>query len=317
MKAIGIQHFGGSEAMQLLNLPRPKPKGHEVLVKIHAAGVNPVDWKIREGLLEGRLPHQFPIVLGWDASGVIEEVGEKVDFAKVGDEVFAYARRELIHEGTYSEYINLEQRHVAPKPKNISFEEAAVIPLAGLTAYQALFEGIKLQPNEKILIHAGAGGVGSFAIQMAKHRGAYVLTTASETHHPYLKNLGADEIIDYKKVKFVQEIQRKFPKGIDAVFDTVGAETQLESADVLKKGGRLISILALQHNVLKEKGVEANYLFVRPDHEQLVKIGKMVEAGQLKPYITKTFPLDQAVQALDLIQTGHTEGKIVLKVVNS
>ncbi|MCE9624886.1 MAG: NADP-dependent oxidoreductase [Deltaproteobacteria bacterium] len=314
MKAMGIQRFGGREVLESLELPLPQPGPHEVLIKIQAAGVNPVDWKIREGLFQGRMPHAFPIVLGWDASGVVSAIGEKVHYASVGDSVFAYCRKDLLQDGTYGEYITLRQTHLAPKPRNLSFEEAAGIPLAALTAYQVLFEGLHLKKDDKILIHAGAGGVGGFAIQIAKDIGAYVLTTASASHHDYLRSLGADEIIDYTRSSFVDSVKRSHPDGLDAVFDTVGGQVQIDSAEVLKRGGRLGSILAMQEDYFLQRGIAPTYVFVRPDSEQLVKIHDLAEAGKLKVKVAAVFPLEEARQAHELIQSGHTEGKIILKI---
>lgn len=314
MKAIGIRHFGGVEALERLDLPKPQPGPHEVLLRIHAAGVNPVDWKIREGLLQGRMPHAFPIVLGWDAAGTIEAVGEKVHYAAVGEAVFAYCRKEMIQDGTYGEFITLRHQHLAPKPRNLSFEEAAVLPLSGLTAYQCLFEGLKLKAGEKVLIHAGAGGVGAYAIQMAKQVGAHVITTSSTAHHDYLAKLGVDEVIDYTRSPFVEALRRAHPAGLDAVFDTVGGQTQLDSAEVLRPGGRLVSILAMQEDYFRQKGIEPHYVFVRPDAEQLLKIRDMAERGDLQVKLAKTFPLEEAARAHEYIQRGHTEGKIVLQV---
>ncbi|MCC6272616.1 MAG: NADP-dependent oxidoreductase [Deltaproteobacteria bacterium] len=314
MKAVGIQRFGGREVLEILELPKPQPGPHEVLVQIRAAGVNPVDWKIREGLLEGRLPHAFPIVLGWDAAGVVEAVGEKVHYAKPGDAVFAYCRKDVIQDGTYAEYVVLRHPHLALKPRNLSFEEAASVPLAALTAYQALFEGIKLKAGDKVLIQAGAGGVGGFAIQMAKDAGAYILTTSSARHHDYLRGLGVDEIVDYTQTPFVAAVRRAHPEGLDAVFDTVGGQTQLDSAEALKPGGRLTSILALKEDFFRHRGLEPAYVFVRPDTDQLSRIKDMIEAGRLKVKLAAVFPLQDAAQAQERIEDGHTEGKIVLKI---
>ena len=314
MKAIGIRRFGGGEVLEELDLPKPSPGPQEALVRIRAAGVNPVDWKIREGLFEGRMSHRFPIVLGWDAAGVVEALGEKADFARVGDEIFAYCRKDILQDGSYAEYILLERQHLAPKPKNLSFEEAAAIPLAGLTAYQSLFEGIQLKAGESVLIHAGAGGVGGFAIQLAKNVGAKVLTTASARHHDYLKDLGADEIIDYTKESFVQATRRLFPGGIDAVFDTVGGQTQIESVEVLKQGGRITSILAMNEAFFRERGLVPHYVFVRPESGQLEQLRELAEVGKLSVKIEKIFPLAEAVQAHELIEGKHTQGKIVLSI---
>jgi len=314
MKAMGIRHFGGVEVIEMLELPKPQPGPHEVLLRIHAAGINPVDWKIREGFFQGRMSHTFPIILGWDAAGTIEAVGDKVHYASIGDAVFAYCRKEILQDGTYAEYIVLRHPHLAPKPRNLSFEEAAAIPLSGLTAYQSLFEALKLKAGEKILIHAGAGGVGGFAIQMAKQVGAHVITTSSASHHAYLAELGVDEVIDYTQSPFVVALRRAHPEGLDAVFDTVGGQVQIDSAEVLRPGGRIVSILAMKEEYFRQKGLEPHYVFVRPDAEQLLKIRDMVERDELKVKVAKTFPLEQASLAHELIQRGHTEGKIVLQV---
>jgi NADPH:quinone reductase-like Zn-dependent oxidoreductase len=314
MKAISIRKFGGREVLEFLDLPKPTIKPNEILVRLKAAGVNPVDWKIRKGLLQGRLPHEFPIILGWDGAGVVEEVGSEVKNFKKGDEVFAYARKEIIHDGCYAEYIALEERHLAIKPKNLSFEEAAVIPLSGLTAYQSLFESLQLKKGEAILIHAGAGGVGGYAIQLAKQAGAHVITTASAGKRDYVKELGADEIIDYGRIDFVEAIRAAHPGGIDAVFDTVGGEVQEKSADVLKKGGRLTSILALNEGALRKKGVVPGYVFVRPESDHLHRLKEMAERGTLKVRIADRFPLNEAAQAHEIIEGGHVLGKIVLSI---
>lgn len=314
MKAIGIHKFGGREVLENLNLPTPQPGPGEILVNIKAAGVNPVDYKIRKGLLKDRMPYEFPIVMGWDAAGVVEAVGADVNQYKKGDEVFAYCRKEKIHDGTYADYIALEPRHLARKPKSLSFEEAAAIPLAGLTAYQSLYEGIQLKAKETILIHAGAGGVGGYAIQLAKNTGAHVITTASSKNEGYVRELGAEEVIDYNKEDFVQTIRKKYPNGIDAVFDTVGGEVQKKSAEVLKKGGRLTSILALDEDFFKERGIEPHYVFVRPDADHLNKLKEFAEHGILKVHLAATLPLNEAARAHDMIEPGHTRGKIVLTV---
>lgn len=314
MKAIICEKYGGPEVLKLSNLPKPKPNDGETLIAVKAAGVNPVDWKIREGLLEGRLPCEFPITMGWDAAGVVEKVGSEVKELKEGDEVFAYTRTEKIHDGSYAEYIVLTPQHLALKPKNLSFEEAAAVPLACLTAFQALFESIQLQNNETVLIHAGAGGVGAYAIQLAKDIGARVLTTASSNHHAYVRELGADLVIDYNTQDFCEVLRQNFPEGIDALFDTVGGETQIKSTKVLKKGGRLTSILAIQEEVQKNPDIKVGYVFVRPDSEQLTKIKELIEADKLKVHLEAIFPLEEATKAHQLIERGHAGGKIVLRI---
>ena len=314
MRAIAIENFGGPEVMKLMDLPLPKPGAGEVLIQIKAAGVNPVDWKIRQGLLQGRLPHQFPIILGWDAAGTVVEVAAGIKGIKVGDEIIAYCRKEIIHDGAYAEFITLTPNHLAPRPKNLSWEEAAAIPLSALTAYQSLFENLQLKRNEVILIHAGAGGVGGFAIQLAREAGAVIITTASTKHHDYVRSLGASLPIDYKKEKFVDVILKKYPEGIDAVFDTIGEETQVESLRVLKPGGRLTSILALSDATQKQSRCKIGYVFVRPESSHLRKITEMIEERKIKVQLAEVFPLEQAVKAHQMIETGHTQGKIILRI---
>lgn len=214
MKAVIYEQFGGAEKLRMADLPIPKPAENEVQIKIHYTSVNPVDWKIREGFLSGRFPHQFPLTPGWDAAGTITSVGKGVKNFKVGDEVFAYCRKATFNEGTYAEYICFEAINVAKKPTNISFAEAAGIPLAGLTSWQALFDVGQLTKGQTVLIHAGAGGVGSLAIQLAKWCGANVITTVSQKNVDYVKALGADLIIDYQKDDYSTVCRKNFPKGL-------------------------------------------------------------------------------------------------------
>jgi NADPH:quinone reductase-like Zn-dependent oxidoreductase len=207
MKAIAIKEFGGLDKLQLMDLPVPEIRPGEILVKVRAAGVNPVDWKIREGYLKDLFSHQFPVILGWDAAGVVEGVGNGVRRFKSGDEIFAYCRKPVVHGGAYGEYILLEEEHAAIKPKNISFEEAASIPLAALTAYQSLFVAAKIQAGETILIHAAAGGVGGFGVQLAKDHGAVVWATASGPNKEYVQYLGASKVVDYTQEDFGKAIR--------------------------------------------------------------------------------------------------------------
>ena len=316
MQAIGIRRFNGREALELLDLPTPKPGAHELLLKIRAAGINPVDWKIREGLLEGRMPHQFPIVLGWDASGIVEQTGHDVKQFKAGDAVVCYARKDRLHEGTYAEYIVVTANHCAMKPKNLSFEQAAVVPLSSLTAYQALHDSLKIRAGETILIHAAGGGVGGYAVPMAKKAGAKVIATASAGKHPHVRSLGADHIIDYQKTDFVDAVKRIHRDSIDAVFDTVGGTTQLKSSQVLKAGGRITSILAIQKNFFADKGLHADYVFVHPDGKQLDQIRSWIEDESIKVSLETVYPFSVAdvAEAHAQIEQGHQKGKIAIHV---
>jgi NADPH:quinone reductase-like Zn-dependent oxidoreductase len=274
-----------------------------------------VDFKIREGFLKERLPNVFPIILGWDFSGVVEEVGGSVTGYKAGEPVFGYARKDTIHDGCYAEYIAVSPKHLCLKPNNLSDAEAAAVPLAALTAYQALYEGLRLQESESILIHAGAGGVGGFAIQLAKGAGAHVITTASARNHEYVRSLGADDVIDYDQVDFVRAIREKHPEGIDLVFDTVGGDVQRRSADVLHPEGRLTSILALDEEFFKQRELVATYVFVRPEAGQLLYLKKLLEGGHLKVTLANVLPLEEVARAHELIESRHVRGKIVLQIV--
>ena len=315
MRAIIINEFGGRDKLQLADVPLPEIKEDEILVAVKAAGVNPVDYKAREGYLRERLPHQFPVILGWDAAGIVERIGTRVTTFKAGDEVYAYCRKPVVQYGAYAEYIALPAVNVALKPKNMTMEEAATVPLTALTAYQALFDKVKLQKNEIVLIHAAAGGVGTFAVQMAKKHGARVLGTASGKNHDYLRAMGVDEPIDYTAGDFLAAVHKIYQNGVDAVLDSIGGETLSRSAKILKKGGRIVSLLdEAAVKKLKMQGIKASYLFVSPNAEQLSKIAKMIENGSLRTSIFASFPLAEAARAHELMEQGHVVGKIVLKI---
>jgi NADPH:quinone reductase-like Zn-dependent oxidoreductase len=234
MRAIGIREFGGRDKLELLELPDPKVPPDAVKIRVRAAGVNPVDWKIREGRSEPRFPHVFPVVLGWDAAGVVEDVGPGVDEVAPGDEVFAYCRKHFIGEGTYAEFVSVPVTFVARKPTTLSFEEAGAMPLAALTAYQALFFGAGLTAGETVLVYAAAGGVGSFAVQLALDAGADVIGVASEANREYVLGLGAYEVIDYTQGDVVAALRKFKPNGVDVVLDTIGGETLERSTDAVR-----------------------------------------------------------------------------------
>lgn len=315
MNAVLIDRFGSAEQLHLTKVPMPQPAPHEVLIQIEYTSVNPVDWKIREGYLAERLPHRFPLILGWDAAGKISAIGNQVKNFQIGDEVYAYCRKETVENGTYAQYIAVAADCVAKKPKSISFAQAASIPLAGLTAWQALFDVGKLQKGQTVLIHAGAGGVGSFAIQLAKWAGANVITTASASKTDYVKQLGADLAIDYNKEKFADRIRKEYPQGIDLVLDMLGGQTLKNSVPLLKKGGCVVGILEKFDEKQAEKlGIRSEYVFVRPNSRELSEIARLIEEGKLHlPYIEE-MSLTQAALAQEKIREGHTKGKIVLKV---
>jgi NADPH2:quinone reductase len=313
MKAIAINEFGGRDKLQLIDLPVPEVVEGEILVQVKAAGVNPVDWKIREGYLKDLFSHQFPVILGWDAAGLVEGVGNGVKRFKSGDEIFAYCRKPIVHGGAYGEYILLKEEHAALKPKNISFEEAASIPLAALTAYQSLFDAANLQPGETILIHAAAGGVGGFGVQLARGHGAVVWATASSRNKAYVQDLGASQVVDYTQENFGKAILSQYPAGVDVVLDCVGGEVLEKSAEIVKEGGHLISIVDDPTGLARDD-IHKEFVFVAPNSTQLTELARMVEQGRLKTYLSQVFPfgLEEARKAHELSESGHTRGKMVL-----
>src|SRR5437016_5729406 len=313
MKAIRIHNYGGLEVLKYENAPRPEPQAGEVLVRVHAAGVNPIDWKVREGHMRDFWPHKFPLILGWDLSGVVEELGAGPAAAgrfKIGDEV--YSIPDPTRNGAYADYIVVRESELALKPKSLHHIRAATVPLAGLTAWQSLFDTAQLQPGQRVLIHAGSGGVGHLAVQLAKWKGAYVFATASTKNQDLLRKLGVDEPIDYTQQRF-EEIARK----IDIVLDTLGDETQERSWSVLKKGGVLVSLVQPpSEEKAKELGVRATLLGAQPNGAQLAEIAKIIDSGNLAPVIDRILPLSEARRAHELSQSSHTHGKIALRVNN-
>ena len=315
MKAIAINEFGGRDTLQLMNLPVPEIKPGEILVRVKAAGINPVDWKIREGYIKDLFPYEFPIILGWDAAGIVEQAGPAVTRFRQGDEIFAYCRKPMVQGGAYAEYIVLEEEHAAIKPKNISFEEAASIPLAALTAYQSLFDAAKINPGETVLIHAAAGGVGGFGVQLAKDHGAVVWGTASGRNEEYVQDLGATQVVDYNHVDFRNSVRSEYPDGVDVVFDCVGGEVLEKSADIVNKGGRLISIVDDPTGLIR-KDIDKEFVFVAPNSTQLTELARMVEQGRLKTHLSQIFPfgLEEARRAHELSESSRTRGKMVFVI---
>lgn len=304
MKAVRIQKYGGPEVLTVDEVSQPEPGAGEMLVRVHAAGVNPADWKIRAGLFKDFMPLDFPATLGFDFAGEVERAGAGVTSFKEGDQVYGTAI------GTYAEYVIARIAEVALKPALMSYEEAASVPVAAQTAWQALFDVGGLTAGKKVLIHGAAGGVGSFAVQLAKSRGVYVFGTGSGGNQAYLRQLGVDEPIDYQKAKF-----EDVAHDVDVVFDTQGGETQQRSWQVLKRGGVLVSIVeppseeeAAKHAA---KGV---FLGRHPSAEQLVEIAKLADAGKFKTRVDTVMQLADVRRAHELSQTGHARGKIVLAV---
>ncbi len=312
MKAVIAQSFGTPYALTITEIEPPLPNDHEVQIAVKYAAVNPVDWKILEGYLDF-YPHEFPFIPGWDASGVIRKKGKNVHAFNLGDEVYCYCRKPVIKWGTYAEYVNVEASLLALKPINLTFAQAAGIPLAGLTAWQALFDAGKLDNGEKVLIHAGAGGVGSLAIQFAKQAGAFVIATASKQSQKYVKELGADLIIDYTKEDFSGIIYKHFPEGIELVLDTIGGEICRRSMTVLKHRGRLVSLLE-QFKEGFPQDINCSFLFVEPSGKQLQKIATLIEKGIITAPSIEEMPLAKVQKALEKSKSGHVQGKIVLNV---
>lgn len=309
MRAAQINGYGGNEVIVIdTNAASPALSAGKVLVKTHAAGVNPVDWKIRQGYLKHMAPLTFPATLGGDFSGVIVEVGANVFNFKKGDEVYGNASVLRGASGSFADFISVDTNFITHKPKNVGHAEAAALPLAGISALQALTEYANLGKGQKILIHGGAGGIGSIAIQLAKYLGAYVATTVSSDNVQFAKELGADEVIDYTKQSF-EDILR----GYDTVFDTVGGEIYKKSFQVLKKGGTIVSMLEQPDAGLMEKyGVKAAAVSAQINAEKLSKLADFVEKGIIKVNVDKTFPLERTAAALEHLQTKHPRGKVVL-----
>ncbi|MFS0604045.1 NADP-dependent oxidoreductase [Peribacillus frigoritolerans] len=329
MKALAIENYG--KKPNFLDFPMPKINNDEVLVEIYAASINPLDTKIRKGELKLLLNYKMPLILGNDFSGKIVEVGTSVTKFKVGDEVYGRPRANKM--GTFTEYLSVNQEDIALKPKNLSFEEAASIPLVGLTSYQALHDILQIEKGHKILIHAGSGGVGTLAIQLAKHMGAFVATTASDGTD-LVKSLGADEVINYKKEKFEHSI-----RDYNAVLDTIGGATLEKSFVTLKKGGKIVSISGIPNGrFAKENGfssfkktlfsiasykltklekkhnVQYTFLFMKHSGEQLEILTEMLESEVIEPTLDKIFIFEDAQKALEYAETGRAKGKIILKL---
>ncbi|MFF2483830.1 NADP-dependent oxidoreductase [Paenibacillus sp. NPDC058071] len=332
MKAMVIEKYGKDSPLLMTERPMPEIGENDVLAEIHAASLNPIDFKVKEGKAKFLLKYEMPLVLGNDFSGVIVAVGTRVKGFKPGDEVYGRPRKGRI--GTLAEYIAIHQDDIALKPRNLSFEEAASIPLVGLTTYQAFHDILNLQKGQKILIHAGAGGVGTFAIQLARLMGAYVATTASDRGYDLVKSLGADQIINYRKENF-EELLTDY----DVVYDTLGGEALKKSFQVLKPGGKIVSVSGLPNArfgkdsqlgwlkttllsivtrnltaLEKKTGTSYHFLFMKPSGAQLKIIKQFIEEGRIKPVIDKVFKFEEAPQALKYLEGGGAKGKVIVKI---
>ncbi len=308
MKAIVINAYGNEDVLDYTDVDRPEPKADEVLVKVHVVAVNPVEWKIRDGMGES-FGLKLPLILGGDIAGTIEEVGVEVKNFKQGDAVYGMTVSGGF-SGGYAEYALAKADAIVLKPDNISFEEAAAIPIAALTAWQAMFDLAHLSSGQRVLITGASGGVGSMAVQLAKAKGAIVIGTASGKNEQFVRDLGADEFVDYTRQPFEEVV-----KDVDVVFDTIGSDTQERAFQTLKKGGFLVtSAQTPSAEKAKEFGVEAAFVFCKPNAGQLAEINRLIEEGKLKIHIETILPLTEVKKAHQLSQSGRTRGKIVLQV---
>jgi alcohol dehydrogenase len=332
MKALAIRRY--QAPMEIMELPRPEPGPGELLVRVRAAGVNPVDHKIRDGAVKVLLPYSFPLILGTDLAGDVQAIGPGVTRFRLGDAI--YSRLDNDRIGAFAEYAVVRESAAAKKPASLDYTQAASLPLVGLTAWQALIDLARLEAGQKVLIHAGSGGVGTFAIQLAKHLGAEVATTASAKNHALVKSLGADVVIDYKTTRF-----EKVARDQDVILDTQGGDTLLRSFEAVRPGGIVVTIggrpdgkfarawgLALPlvwilgflnrkvDRLAGEKNARFEYLFMHASGEQLEKISALVDRGAIRPVLDRTFPLEAAAEAISYVESGRAVGKVVIRVAD-
>lgn len=331
MLAARMHAYGGPEVLHLDEVPKPTPGRRDLLIRVHAASVNPVDWKIRSGGQRNVIRYELPWILGLDVSGVVEAVGSAVTGFAVGDAVWSSPAH--TRPGTYAEYVCIDERQVSKKPASLGHEEAAALPLVGLTAYQCLVEKGHLKAGERVLIHAGAGGVGSFGIQLAKHLGAHVITTASARNEAFVRELGADEVIDYTKTDFAEACAP-----VDLVLDSLGEEAFAKNLRVVRRGGRMsnitidvprhierygtfLSLFTLALAMIKlhlwpllVKGIRSRHVIKRCDGSQLAEIARLVDEGAIRPVIDRVLPLSEVAEAHRHSASHHARGKIILRV---
>lgn len=309
MKAIRIHEFGGPDVLELEETGLPQIKADEVLIKVYASSVNPVDHKIIAGEAQEKFPTQFPLTIGWDVSGMIEQAGKQVCNFKVGDEV--YGRPFPTQNGAFAEYVVMKASEIALKPKSIDHLQAAAVPLAGLTAWQGLFKFGKLEKGQRVLIHGASGGVGSFALQFAKWKGATVIGTASANNLAFIKQLGADEAIDHDHQRFEEEVSN-----IDLVFDLIGGETQQRSLAVVKPGGRLVTTVMPQfRDEAKDKHITMEGFTAQSYQNDLEQIAELIDNGFVSPVVSVVLNLDEAQKAEQMNIDGHVRGKIVVRII--
>jgi NADPH:quinone reductase-like Zn-dependent oxidoreductase len=311
MRAIAKDEFGGS--VSLMNLPVPEIGADEVLIRVQAAGVNPFDWKVADGILKDEKEHHFPLIMGFDAAGVVERVGADVTSLFEGDEVYGYLSKPVMGRGSYAEYVVSPAAIVAKKPEAVSFAEAAALPMPGLTAMD-LVDAVDLRKGETVLIVGATGGVGSYAVQLAARRGARVIATARGANEAFVRELGAAETIDHSREDVIEAMLVAHPDGIEAIIDVVSDPKVLRRmARLVKKGGRIASsVYAADVEYLSERGVRATNVGMQPEAWRLEELSGMVDAGEISVQLEHTFPLEEAREALEVSRTGHVRGKIVL-----
>jgi len=305
MKAIQIHGYGHSDKLSSEDVPPPKTSESDVLVKIHDAGVNPMDWKVREGYMKDAKPAKFPLTMGQDFAGQVIEVGSKVQKFKVGDRVFGFA------QGTYTEYAAIPEDKIASMPKSADFVTAAALPTPGLTAYQILMDIVQAKEKDRILIHGAAGAVGSFLVQMAKHLKAEVIAHASAEDKDFLLRIGASQVIDYKTQRFEEQVQ-----DLDVIIDLVGGDTAKRSYQAVKKGGILLSTVGAADPKEGEKfGIRTHSFLMKPDAGELEKLADLVDQRIVAPRVDRVVPFNGFREAQDLVQSGQAHGKIILEVL--
>ncbi len=309
MKAVRVHSYGGPDVLRFEDAPRPTPASGEVLIRAHAAAVNPIDWKIRAGYMKDSVPMPLPFIPGYDVSGVVEAVGPGVSHFKRGDEV--HARADAVHgHGAYAQFVIAKESEAALKPKSIDHVHAATIPVAAVTAWRALFDTAGLKAGQKVLVHGAAGGVGSFAVQLAKWKGAYVYGTASDSNLEFVQQLGVDRPIDYETTRFEAVV-----RDADVVLDTIGGETQKRSWQVLKIGGVLVTLVGLNsEDEATKHGARSAAISAQGGSRVLAEVSKLIEAGKIKPIVATVLPLSEARRAQEMNESGHARAKIVLKV---
>jgi NADPH:quinone reductase-like Zn-dependent oxidoreductase len=309
MKAIRFHEYGGFEVLKYEDAPRPEPQPGEILIQVRAASVNPFDLALREGWLASMVPLQLPAIAGVDVAGVVRATGEGVTDFSIGQDVYGFMSR---YSGAYAEYAVVTGETIAPKPQTLDYLQAASVPLAATAAWQTLFDVGGLKERQRVLVHGGAGGVGTFAVQLAKLKGAHVLAATVGQNVEYVQGLGADEVIDYDTTPF-----ETVAHAVDVVLDLIGGETQQRSWGVLKAGGILVSLQEPpSQEVAAKYGVRAAFVTAQPSSGLLKELADLLDRGQIKPHVGKVFPLEQARQAQELKRGGHIQGKIVLKIAD-